>query len=89
MMTFGSIPSIAPKSTAAGEHLRCRCRDRVRAVEILDDFLKHDGEAEGHQDLIRMRTLVEILDQAALHEEPDQRHDRYREQDRKRAPTSR
>ena len=36
-------------------------------------FLQHDGKAEGHQDLVGMRALVEMLDQAALHHEADQR----------------
>jgi hypothetical protein len=42
-------------------------RDRVGAVEILDDLLQHDGQAEGHEDLVGMGALVEVLDQAALH----------------------
>jgi hypothetical protein len=47
-------------------------RDRIGAVIILDDFLQHDGEAEGHEDLVGMRALVEMLDQAAFHGEADQ-----------------
>ncbi len=69
-----------PKSNAF-EGLREPVLDRVGAVEILDDFLQHDGQAEGHEDLVRMGALVEVLDQAALHDEADSDHDRDREQD--------
>ncbi len=68
----------------AGKGGRRRCRDRVGAVEILDDLGHHDGEAEGHEDLIGMGALVEVLDQPALHHEADGDHDGDGEQDRQR-----
>ena len=58
--------------------------DYLGAIEILDDFLRNDRKAEGHQDLVGMRSLVEMLDQAALHREADKHHDRYGEQYRQR-----
>ena len=59
-------------------------RDGVRAEEIFDDFLHHDREAEGYQDLVGMRAFVEVLDQAAFHDEAEKHHDRNCEEDRQR-----
>jgi hypothetical protein len=64
------------KVEAAGKDLGSWCRYRVCTIEILDDFLKHDRKTECHKDLISMGSLVEILDQAAFHEQANQRHDR-------------
>jgi hypothetical protein len=65
---------------------RCDLRDRVGAVDGLDDFLKHDGQAEGDEDLVRMRTLVEVLDEAPFHGEADNQHHHDGQQDRQRQP---
>ncbi len=62
----------------------CRGRDRVCAVEIFDDLLDHDGKAKGHKNLVRMRTLIEVLDQTPLHSETDADHDRDGHEDRDR-----
>src|SRR5690606_35315563 len=47
----------------------------VGAEEALDQLLRHDGEAERHQDLFGMGALVEVLDDAALKRDADQQHD--------------
>jgi hypothetical protein len=69
-MMFRIQPEQAPE-VEAPESLGCRCRDRVGAVEVLDDLLQHDGQAEGHQDLVGMGALVEVLDQPAFHDHAD------------------
>ena len=51
---------------------------------MLDDLLDDDGQAERHQDLVGMRPLVEMADQAALHGDADEQHDGNGEQDRRR-----
>src|SRR3546814_4335169 len=50
----------------------------------LDDFLQHDREAEGNENLLGMTALVEMADQAALHGQADQQHDRDGQQDGER-----
>jgi len=46
-----------------------------------DDFLKNDCEAEGDEDLIGVRPVVEMLDQATFHDEAEQQHDGNGKQD--------
>jgi hypothetical protein len=41
---------------------------------VLDDLLQHDGQSEGDEDLVGMRALVEVLDQAAFHNDADNGH---------------
>ena len=54
----------------------------IGAVIVLDDLLQDDREAECHEDLVSVRALVEVLDQAAFHRDPDQGHDYYGQRDR-------
>jgi hypothetical protein len=61
----GAKSKLPAKTSGAG------CRYRVCTVEILDDFLKHDRKTECYKDLVGMRSLVEILDQAAFHEQAE------------------
>ena len=51
---------------------------------MFDNFLQDDGEAEGNQNLIRMRAIIKMLDQPALHHHPDDQHDGNGEQNRQR-----
>ena len=51
---------------------------------MFDNFLQYDGEAKGNQNLIRMRAVIKMLDQATLHHQADDQHDRNGEQNRKR-----
>ena len=45
------------------------------AEDPFQGLLDHDGEAEGDQDLVGMRPVVEEPDQAALHGEADGEQD--------------
>ncbi len=72
------------KIKAAGESVRRRRRNRVRTIEILDDLLQNDGQAKGDEDLVRVGTLVKMLDQPAFHHEANRGHDRNRKEDRQR-----
>ena len=65
----------------ANQQVGGRGRDRVCAVVSLDDFLKNDGQAKGHKDLVGMGPLVEMFDQAAFHGKADADHDGDRKQD--------
>ena len=73
-----------PEIKAAGKGRRRGRGNGVRAVEILDDLLQHDGKAEGHKDLVRMGAFVEVLDEAAFHDEANRQHHGDREEDRQR-----
>ncbi len=84
MIASGAKPIRAPKSKEPAKLGGGAGVDRVGAEEILDDFLQDDGEAEGDQDLVGVRALVEMLDQAALHREADHEHDRNGEKDGER-----
>jgi hypothetical protein len=69
---------------SATQRRRHGLADRVGAEDGLDDFLQHDGEAEGDEYLLGMRALVEMLDQATFHDDADQQHHRNGEEDGKR-----
>ncbi len=60
----------------ADERIRCRHRNLVGAEIGLDDLLQNDRKAKGNEDLVGVRTLVEVLDQPAFHNKADQQHDR-------------
>src|SRR5690606_8069594 len=47
---------------------------RVGAEERLDQFTQHDGEAEGDEDLLGVRPLIEMLDDAAFHGNAHEEH---------------
>ena len=68
-------PKRDPEVKAANERARCRCWDWVCAVEILDHFLQYDCQTKGYKDLVCMWSLIEMFDQSAFHDEPDQDHD--------------
>ena len=70
------------KRTAEG--IRGRRWNGIGAIERLDDFLKHNRQAECHQNLVSMRALVEMFDQTAFHHIADDQHDGDRKQDRQR-----
>jgi hypothetical protein len=59
-------------------------RNRIGAEIVPDHFLYDDGEAEGDEDLVGMRALVEMLDQAAFHDDAHHRHDDDGKDDRQR-----
>ena len=46
--------------------------------------MEHDGQAEGDQNLVRMGAVVEVADQAALHQNTQGQHQRYGQQNRQR-----
>jgi hypothetical protein len=71
-----------PQVHRAGHTRRRGLADRVGAEVGLDDLLQDDGKAKGHQDLVRVRALVEVPDQATLHHHADDQHHRYRQQQR-------
>src|SRR5690606_9941946 len=73
-------PDIGGAAQGAGHWLRYR----IGAEKRLHDFLQHDSEAEGDQDLLRVRTLVEMLDDPAFHGDADHQHHRNGEQDAER-----
>src|SRR5690606_30110675 len=59
-----------------------RLRNGVRSENGLDDFLRHDGKAEGHEDLFGVGALVEVLDDATFQPDADQEHDGNGDEDR-------
>jgi hypothetical protein len=75
-------PEPGPDIGRTGKRIRCRLRDRVGAIIVLDDFSQHDGQAERHQDLVRMGALVEEADQTAFHGNAHKAHDHNRHQHR-------
>ena len=61
--------------------IRRRLRDRIGAEHALDDFLEHNRQTEGNENLFCVRPLIEKADQAAFHDDADQQHERYRDED--------
>ena len=69
---IGIKPKHTPKSKLPtkrqGQGLGSGWRRKVR----FDDLFDNDGKAKGHKNLVRVWALVEVLDQAALHDEADE-----------------